>query len=107
MVHLKNCIFLRTPVISVVSAAKFNFIWYPETGIRLIFFQEDLINSLDHKRTMCASPKVEMAQNWKRLRTFHFWVSPKLEMASVSTFGKPKLETQLPDPKVETSITVW
>ena len=56
----------------------------------------------------CAGPKVETAQNWKRVRSFHFWVSRKLETATVSTFGlDPKLETQLPDPKVETRVTVW
>ena len=36
------------------------------------------------------------------------WVNPKLETAAVSTFRlETKLETQLPDPKVETSLTVW
>ena len=57
---------------------------------------------------VCAGPKVETAENWKRLRSFHFWVSLKLETAAVSTFGlNRKLETQLTDPKVETSLTVW
>ena len=56
-------------------------------------------------KDLCAGPKVESAQNWKRVRSFHFWVSTKLETAAVSTFGlDPKLETQLPDPKVETSL---
>ena len=36
----------------------------------------------------------------KRVHSFHFWVSPKLETAAVSTFGlDPKLETHLPDQK--------
>ena len=56
----------------------------------------------------CAGPRVETAQNWKRVSSFHYWVNPKLETAAVSTFGlDPKLETQMPDPKVETSLTVW
>ena len=71
----------------------------------------EFINMLppsDMNLRICASPKVETAQNWKRVRSFHFWVSPKLETAAVSTFGlDPKVETQLPDPKVETSLTVW
>ena len=46
----------------------------------------------------CAGPKVETAQNWKRVCSFHFWVSRKLETAAVFTFQlDPKLETQLPD----------
>ena len=55
-------------------------------------------------------PKIRnlTAQNWKRVRNFHFLASPKLEAAAVSTFGfDPKLEAQLPDPEVETSLTVW
>ena len=50
----------------------------------------------------CAGPKKEMAQNWKRVRSFYFWVGPKL------AFGPgPKLEMQLHDPKVETSLKVY
>ena len=65
------------------------------------------LNQRKGKET-CTGPKVETAQNWKRVRSFHFWVSPKLETAAVSTFRlDPKLETQLLDPKVETSLTVW
>ena len=56
-------------------------------------------------KDLCAGPKLETAHNWKRVRSFHFWVSPKLETAAVSTFGlDPKQETQLPDQKVETSL---
>ena len=48
----------------------------------------------------CAGPKVEMAQNWTCICSFHFWVNSKLETAAVSTFGlDQKLETQLPEPK--------
>ena len=56
---------------------------------------------------ICAGPKVETDQNWKRVRSFHFCLSPKLETAAASTFGlDPKLETQLPDPRVETSLSL-
>ena len=55
----------------------------------------------------CAGPKVETAQNWKRVRSFHFWVSPKLETAEVSTFGlDPKTGNAAAWPKVETSLAV-
>ena len=37
--------------------------------------------------------KWERPKNWKRVRSFHFWVSPKLE-------------TQQPDQKMETSLNL-
>ena len=70
-------------------------------------------------KDLCAGPKVETAQNWKRVRSCHFWVSPKLETCpqlpllgnpktgngrSFHSGLDPKLETQLPDSKVETRL---
>ena len=54
-----------------------------------------------HNNKECAGPKVETRPQFPLLgkpktgngRSFHFWADPKVE-------------TQLPDPKMETSLTV-
>ena len=89
---------IQCTLVLVFQPLSLSYVSFPKTQVpsnALIFSIKDL----------CAGPKVETAQNWKRVRSLHFWVSPKLETAAVSTFGlDPKLETQLPDPKVETSL---
>ena len=70
-------------------------------------FQNLLVIEWMTQRKALCRPK---SGNGPKLEThppFHFWESPKLETAAVSAFElDPNLETQLPDPKVETSLTV-
>ena len=55
---------------------------------------EQIALIMSNTLSRCAGPQVETAQNWKRVRSSHFCVSPKLETAAVSTFGlDPKVET--------------
>ena len=66
---------------------------------------DSLRSAVSYHIHICAGPKVETAQNWKRVCSFHFWVSPKLETATVSTFGlEPKLEMQLPQARIQPKI---